>query len=263
MKRTIYKITKMDCPSEEQLIRMRLSGIADVRHLDFDIPNRALVVYHEREAAAITQAIDSLGLGSSAGDTEDNVPLPIGTGEASQRRLLWQVLIINFAFFVIEMVTGFISHSMGLVADSLDMLADALVYALALFAVGGTALRKARVAKVSGYLQLALAVAGFAEVIRRFAGYGEFPAFKVMIAISLLALAGNAASLYLLVKSKSKESHMQASLIFTSNDVIVNVGVVLAGTLVYFTNSRLPDLIIGILVFAIVACGAIKILRLR
>ena len=242
---------------------MKLEGINNIAHLDFNIPNRTLHVYHEGDAAAITETIGTLGLGSNIESTIDGVVLPFKGDEPSQRKLLWQVLIINFVLFVVEITTGFISHSMGLVADSLDMLADTLVYSLALFAVGGTTMRKGRVAKFSGFLQLALAITGFVEVIRRFIGHGEFPLFKTMIFISLLALIGNALSLYLLVKSKSKESHMQASLIFTSNDIIVNVGVILAGVLVYLTNSRIPDLIIGVLVFAVVARGAIKILRLK
>ena len=67
--------------------------------------------------------------------------------EASQKKILWTVLIINFVFFVLEMTTGVISKSMGLVADSLDMLADSIVYGLSLFAVGGTALRKKNISK--------------------------------------------------------------------------------------------------------------------
>jgi Co/Zn/Cd efflux system component len=83
-----------------------------------------------------------------------------------------------------------------------------------------------------------------------------------MILISLLALIGNAISLYLLQKSKSKEVHMQASMIFTSNDVIVNIGVMVAGILVYLTNSKIPDLVIGIFVFILVGKGAFRILKL-
>jgi len=66
----------------------------------------------------------------------------------------------------------------------------------------------------------------------------------------------------LLQKSKSKEAHMKASMIFTSNDVIINVGVVLAGILVLLTNSKYPDLIIGSIIFLIVTRGAFRILRL-
>ncbi len=90
------------------------------------------------------------------------------------------------------MLTGFIAGSMGLVANSLDMLADSIVYALSLFAVGGTVSRKKNIAGAAGYFQLALAVLGFTEVVRRFVGHGETPDFHLMVIISLLALAGNA-----------------------------------------------------------------------
>ena len=46
MKKSTFKITKMDCPSEENMIRLKLSEFTDVRHLDFDIDNRILQVYH-------------------------------------------------------------------------------------------------------------------------------------------------------------------------------------------------------------------------
>jgi Co/Zn/Cd efflux system component len=179
-----------------------------------------------------------------------------------ESRVLWEVLAINFFFFALEVLTGFIAGSMGLVADSLDMLADSIVYALSLFAVGGTVSRKKSIAGAAGYFQLALALLGFAEVIRRFLGHGEAPDFHLMIVISFLALAGNTICLYLLQKSKSKEAHMQASMIFTSTDVMVNLGVIVAGILVYLTASKLPDLTVGTIVFILVGRGAYRIMQL-
>ncbi len=105
--------------------------------------------------------------------------------EAGQHKLLWTVLAINFSFFVVEMTTGLISRSMGLVADSLDMLADAFVYAISLFAVGGTAARKKGIARLAGYSQIVLAVAGFVEVLRRFFGGEATPDFRAMIVVSV------------------------------------------------------------------------------
>lgn len=122
--------------------------------------------------------------------------------------------------------------------------------------------RKKHIAGAGGYFQLMLALLGFAEVLRRFLGYGDMPDFQMMIVISLLALAGNATSLYLLQKSKSKEAHMQASMIFTSTDVIVNIGVIVAGIMVYLTKSKLPDLLIGTIVFILVTNGDYRILKL-
>ena len=84
-----------------------------------------------------------------------------------------------------------------------------------------------------------------------------------MIIVSVFALLANAICLYLLQKSKSKEEiHMKASLIFTSNDVIINLGVVLAGVLVNWLNSSTPDLVIGSIVLALVVQGELRILKL-
>ena len=88
------------------------------------------------------------------------------------------------------------------------------------------------------------------------------PEFKMMIAISLLALVGNASSLVILRRTKSEDAHIKASQIFTSNDVVINLGVILAGILVYLLSSKVPDLIVGTIVFAIVIRGAFSIMKL-
>lgn len=252
----------MDCPSEEQLIRMRLDGFHEVQELTFDIPNRSLTVYHTGNVDEINKALQSLNLNATLTGTENAESITVSSNHKDERKLLWIVLFINFSLFLVELVTGFVSNSMGLVADSLDMLADAIIYGLSLYAVGRLVATKMRVAKASGYFQLALAMFGLVEIIRRFFSFEEVPVFQTMILISVLALIGNAASLYLLKKSKSNEVHMQASMIFTSNDVLANIGVIVAGVLVHFTNSKVPDLVIGSVVFVLVVKGALRILKL-
>jgi len=261
VKKSTIHISKMDCPSEENMIRMKLDG-QSFKKLDFDIPNRNLYVFHDGDVTAIFNAINNLNLGASLISSEESYDILAATDTSKEKKLLWTVLWINLSLFVLEIITGAVSRSMGLVADSLDMLADAIVYGLSLYAVERVAAKKKQVAKISGYFQMTLALFGIIEVIRRFIGTEGVPAFQTMIIISLFALIGNSISLYLLQKSKSKEAHMQASMIFTSNDVIVNIGVIAAGGLVYLTNSKYPDLIIGSIVFLLVAQGAIRILKL-
>ena len=261
MKKSTFIVSQMDCPSEEQMIRMKLETFEQIKYLDFDIPNRKLEVYHHGAIDVINSSISELKLGDKFKGSEE-ADVPIGDDETKHKNILWWVLGINFGFFLIEITTGWISSSMGLIADSLDMLADSIVYALSLCAVGGAVSRKKKVAKFSGYLQIFLATLGFVEVLRRFFMSSETPLFEWMIIISFLALGGNLISLWLINKAKSKEVHMQASAIFTSNDIIVNGGVILAGILVYFLESKWPDLIIGGIVFTFVMRGAIKILKL-
>ena len=262
MEKTTFEITKMDCPSEENLIRMKLDGISSIKNLDFDISNRRLTIFHSGQIDQIEKSILELNLGGQKLTTEKTDQTEFKEN-SNQKKLLWTVLVINFAFFVIEMTTGLISKSMGLVADSLDMLADSFVYGISLFAVGGTLIRKKRIAKLAGYFQIILAIIGFVEVLRRFFGNEKLPDFTTMIFVSILALIANGICLYLLQKSKSKEeAHMKASMIFTSNDVIINFGVITAGLLVNWLNSNKPDLIIGTIVFVLVIQGAVRILKL-
>lgn len=251
----------MDCPSEEQIIRLRLGAVDDISSLTFRIADRQLIVIHKAPIDAIIKALNSLKLGVGL---MDSTPEKTPTSEADRQdqRLLIIVLLINLFFFGLEAATGFFAQSMGLIADSLDMLADVIVYGLSLVVIGRSQLNKNRVARASGYLQMFLALLGFIEVVKRFLGYGEMPLFHIMILISFLALLGNAVSMYLLQKRQSSEVHMQASVLFTSTDVIANIGVILAGILVFVTGSPIPDLVIGTVVFLLVGRGAWRILKL-
>src|SRR5690606_28510523 len=121
-----------------------------------------------------------------------------------QKKLHWSVLAINFAFFIIEMTTGNISKSLGLIDDKLYMLAVGFIYGISLLAVGGTVIKKKRIAKLAGYFQIILAIIGFVEVLRRFFGNEKFPDFSTMIIVSIFALIANGICLYILQKSKSK-----------------------------------------------------------
>jgi Co/Zn/Cd efflux system component len=134
--------------------------------------------------------------------------------------------------------------------------------AISLLAVGGTVVRKKAVAGLAGYFQLTLAAIGLVEVVRKLVGAEVTPDFSMMIVVSALALVANGTCLYLLQRAKSNEAHIRASAIFTSNDVVINLGVITAGLLVFWTSSPLPDLIVGAVVFVVVALGAVRILRL-
>ena len=261
IEKTTFKILKMDCPSEENMIRVKLEDNPNVKSLKFDLESRELIVFHNQDKGNIENSIFELNLDASTIDT-----LMVESSEVSedkiQSRLLWYVLFINFTFFIVEMTTGLLSKSMGLVADSLDMLADSFVYGISLFAVGGTILLKKRIAKIAGVFQITLAIIGFIEILRRFFLLEDIPDFLVMVIVSVFALIANVTCLFILQKSKSNEAHMKASMIFTSNDIIINMGVIIAGGLVYLFNSKYPDLIVGAIVFLLVIQGAIRILKL-
>lgn len=177
-----------------------------------------------------------------------------------QGRVLKTLLVINAAMFIIELVTGILAESTGLIADSLDMLADAVVYGIGLYAVGRTASAKIRAAFTSGYFQMVLALIVALDVTRR-AVFGSDPEPSYMMLIGLIALAANVMCLILIAGHRDGDVHMRASWIFSKNDVIANIGVILGGALVFLTSARWPDLIVGIAIAYIVFRGALAIIE--
>lgn len=176
-----------------------------------------------------------------------------------QQKALRYLLAINAFMFVAEFGAGLLSQSTALIADSLDMFADATVYSVGLYAVGKTALHKVRAASVSGVLQILLALFALSEVIRRLL-VGSQPEPAYMMLVGLIALIANVTCLVIIAKHRDGEVHMRASWIFSANDVIANVGVIIGGALVYYLGTRLPDLFIGLIVGLIVLRGGIQIL---
>ena len=180
--------------------------------------------------------------------------------DKSERRVLIALLLINGIMFVTELGVGWWAQSTALIADALDMLADAMVYGVGLYAVGKSLLVKVHAARISGSLQVLLGLLVLVDIVRRLI-VGSEPVSILMMSMGVIALIANVTCLILIAKHREAEVHMRASWIFSKNDVIANLGVILAGGLVAWTGSRLPDLVIGLLVALLVIRGGILILQ--
>lgn len=184
----------------------------------------------------------------------------VSTEQASQLQTVKIVLAINLAMFAVEMIAGILAESTGLIADSLDMLADGAVYGLTLYAIGHTQREKKFAATVAAIAQFVLALWLAFEVVRRFLG-GSDPIGWAMIGVSALAFSANYVSLLLLEKYKTGEAHLKAAWIFTKYDVLANLGVIISGALVLWLGTNLPDLVIGAILAVLVFYGTFEILE--
>ena len=250
----------MDCPSEEQLIRMALNKYNSIR-LEVDFSKRHLSVNHAEDTNAIARDLDKLNLGSKLLFDEETHESIDPAHPKDESKVLWMLLAINFTMFLVEIGIGFYAQSTGLIADSFDMLADSIVYGMSLYAVGRVAAIQHKAARLSGWFQILLAAGAVSEVVRRFI-FGSEPNSSLMMGISVLALAANVSCLLLLMKHRQGAIHMRASWIFSTNDVLANIGVFVAGGLVFLFRSPWPDLLIGLVIAAIVTRGALSILKL-
>jgi Co/Zn/Cd efflux system component len=177
-----------------------------------------------------------------------------------ESRTLVLLLSINAIMFFVEITLGIISESTALIADSMDMLADAIVYGIGLYAVGKEVFVKIKAAHISGIFQIMLGVTVLFDIARR-AILGSEPESFLMVVVGIVALMANIVCLRLISKHRNGEVHMRASWIFSKNDVIANLGVILGGVLVYLLDSRFPDLIIGLAISIIVIRGGIHIIK--
>ena len=182
----------------------------------------------------------------------------VTTGQ--ERSVLRIAFGLNATMAVIGGLAGWIAQSTGLLADALDMLSDATAYAIALMAIGRSAVYKVRAATLSGGILLLLGLGVLFEVGRRLI-YGAEPLSEWMIGTALLSLAVNLTVLRLLAPMKSGEVHLRATWLFTRADVVANLGVILAGLLILWLGVPYPDYVIGTLIGLYVMKEAIEILR--
>lgn len=170
------------------------------------------------------------------------------------------VLAINAVMFLVELAAGLISGSVSLLADSLDMLGDALVYGFSLYVVARGARMKARAALFKGVIMAAFGFFVLGQAIYRII-YPQVPVFEVISAIGLLALAANGVCLFLLWRHRTEDINMSSIWLCSRNDIIANVSVLFASAGVWFFHSGWPDILVGLALAALFLRSALSVLR--
>ena len=187
----------------------------------------------------------------------------------SHGRVLWIVLAINALMFLVEGGAGIVAHSTSLMADALDMLGDALVYGLSLFALSRSIRWQAGAALVKGGFMLVFGLGVLAEATYK-AINPVLPAAETMGIVGAIALTANVVCFALLYRHRSANLNMSSTWLCSRNDLIANVGVLLAAGATFLLASRWPDIIIGCIIACLflrsaysVLTDSIKALRLK
>jgi len=170
------------------------------------------------------------------------------------------VLGINAFMFVIELAAGLIGHSVSLVADSLDMLGDALVYGFSLYVVARGTRMKARAALFKGVIMAGFGLFVLGQAIYRIA-VPQLPAFETIGVIGLLALAANGICFWLLWRHRADDINMSSVWLCSRNDIIANISVLFAAGGVWLTHSGWPDIAVGLALAALFLRSALHVLR--
>lgn len=161
------------------------------------------------------------------------------------KRILWVVIVINAAMFVVEMSAGKLAGSQALQADALDFLGDALTYGLSLAVIGMSLKVRSTAAMLKGLSLLAMGLWVFGSTVYQFLVL-DMPKAEIMGLIGLLALAANVASVLLLMRYKDGDANVRSVWLCSRNDAIGNVAVMIASVAVWMTVTAWPDLVVAI-----------------
>jgi cation diffusion facilitator family transporter len=178
----------------------------------------------------------------------------------SHSRVLWIVLVINTAMFLIEGTAGLLANSTSLLADALDMLGDALVYGFSLLVLERSTRWQAGAALAKGAFMLAFGLGVLGE-----AAYKVYvpliPGVEMMGSIGGLALAANLICFILLYRHRDDNLNMSSTWLCSRNDLIANIGVLFAAGSSYLLASRWPDIGVGSLIAILFLHSAFGVLR--
>lgn len=179
--------------------------------------------------------------------------------QADQRRVLVTVLAINAVMFVVEFGAGVVAGSTALMADAADMLGDALVYGVSLYALARSDRWKAGAAMFKGLFILLLGVGIVINVVAKI-NSGVPPSSTLMLIFGGLALAANLVCLRLLWRFRALDLNMASTFECSRNDVLSNIGVLVAAAAVAAFASPWPDIVIGSAMAALFLRSALRVI---
>ena len=181
-------------------------------------------------------------------------------GNSTYRRILWAVLAINGAMFLVEIGAGLAAGSASLQADALDFFGDAANYAISLMVVGMALRYRASAALAKGATMGLFGLWIIGTVIWH-AVHGSLPSALTMGVVGFTALVANAASFGLLWAYRGGDANMRSAWICTRNDVIGNFAVLLAALGVFGTGTGWPDIIVAAIMATLALQGAMVVIR--
>jgi cation diffusion facilitator family transporter len=176
------------------------------------------------------------------------------------KKVLTTVLVINAALFFVEAAAGLLAHSTALLADSLDMLGDALVYGFSLYVLWRSSQWKLAAAILKGLIMAAFGVAVLIQGIYRMM-VGILPTAETMGVIGILVLLGNGICFLLLYRHRSDDLNMRSTWLCSRNDILANLAVLSAAAGVKLFNSSWPDILVGTAIATLFLRSAVTVLR--
>lgn len=233
---------------------VRVSIASELMTLRVDDPGRRLpeVEHKVRDLGYHLERIDAAKPEADRGGSVRTPP--------AYRRALWIVVLLNVGYGLVEIGAGLFGRSQALQADALDFFGDGLITFLGLLAIGWSLAWRARAALIQGIF---LAVLGLGVLVST--GYRVLvlnePNAEVMGLFGAIALVVNVTAAIVLIPHRAGDANARAVWLFSRNDALGNLAVVIAAGLVFWTRTPWPDLVVAFVIAGLFLQSAWSIIR--
>lgn len=256
-----YRVTGMDCADCARKIEKAVRNVEDVEAVQVSTASQIMTVkVRSPEATSrLESAVHNIGYKLARTDGTDGVATLSHTAPA-YRRALYTVVFLNLGYGLIEIVGGYIAGSQALKADALDFLGDGLITFLGLVAIGWGLAWRARAALMQGIFLGLLGVGVLGNSIYRIIVM-QMPEAELMGILGVIALAINIIAALVLLPHRAGDANVRAVWLFSRNDAIGNLAVVIAAGLVAWTGSSLPDIVVAVVIAGLFLQSSLSIVR--
>ena len=265
-----FRVTGMDCAHDAREIETAARTVPGLLDVKVSVASQILSMSTRdaHVAEAVEQAVTRIGYRldrvtsavERTGDDGAASATSATTASRAYRRALWVVVVLNAGYGVVEAIGGFLSGSQALKADALDFLGDGLISFLGLIALGWRPAIRARAALVQGVFLGALGIGVLGTTIYRIV-QRQPPEAELMGVFGLVALGVNVAAALTLIPHRTGDANARAIWLFSRNDALGNVAVVIAAGLVAWTGSAWPDIVVALLIGSLFMQSAGAIIR--
>lgn len=271
-----YQVSGMDCASCASHIEKAVSVLPGIRDVRVSVASQMMTVTADPPAASLSEidrTVAGLGYGirrveegsrgrraENSGADEDELPRDMSHITPAYRRALWIVVVLNVGYGVVEIFAGFVAGSQALKADALDFFGDGLITFLGLLAIGWSLAWRARSALIQGLFLGLLGLSVLGVTAYRVFVVNE-PLAELMGIFGAIALVINVTAALVLLPHRTGDANARAVWLFSRNDAIGNLAVVVAAGLVAWTGTRWPDLVVAVVIAGLFLQSSWSIIR--